>query len=45
MTNQELKEIKGGSRRLGIGFMIAAGISFIIGIVDGYMRPLACNNK
>jgi hypothetical protein len=37
----ELKNINGG----GIGFLIGLGalITFIIGIVDGYVRPLKCN--
>jgi len=37
----ELKQIKGGG--VGVGFLIAAGIVFIIGVIDGYVRPLKCN--
>lgn len=37
----ELKNIEGGG--LGIGLLITAGVVFIIGIIDGYMRPLACH--
>lgn len=42
ITNNELKTIKGGA---GIGAYIAIGglIVFIIGIIDGYVRPLKCN--
>lgn len=42
LNNEELKQINGGAFHIGIGFAIAAGISFIIGLVDGYVRPLAC---
>ena len=43
INNQELKQIKGGGINFGIGALIGAGITFIIGIIDGYIRPLACN--
>ena len=37
----ELKKIQGGG--MGIGLLVAAGIIFVIGIIDGYVRPLKCN--
>ena len=42
LTNKELKEIQGG----GIGTYILIGgiIVFLIGVVDGYVRPLKCNS-
>ena len=43
INNQELKQINGGGFNLGIAALIGAGITFIIGIIDGYIRPLACN--
>lgn len=42
LQEKELLEIKGGAIKWGIGIGIAAGISFIIGFVDGIIRPLKC---
>ena len=44
ITESELKEIKGGGHWVivGVGGSI---ISFIIGLVDGYLRPLKCRKK
>ena len=42
INKQELKNITGGAFRIGIGIGIAAGITFLIGVIDGYVRPLAC---
>ena len=40
----ELKSIDGGA---DIGFtglaLISIGIPFVVGIIDGFVRPLACN--
>ncbi len=41
LNKQDLMQIQGGG--LGIGLLIAAGVIFIIGVIDGYMRPLKCN--
>ncbi len=41
LNEKELKEINGGwslSALLGIGSIF----TFLIGIVDGYLRPLSC---
>jgi len=43
LTEKELRQIKGGSISLGVGLLIIAGIVFLIGVVDGYVRPLKCN--
>lgn len=43
LTNNELKQIKGGGVSLGVGLLIAAGVIFLIGVIDGYVRPLSCN--
>lgn len=42
MQKEELINIKGGSNwvALGIGSTL---VSFLIGLVDGYLRPLKCN--
>lgn len=41
LTNEELNNINGG----GFGIFIGIGLLFtmIVGIVDGYLRPLKCN--
>lgn len=41
LSNNELKKISGGFN-FGIGFLIASGITFVVGLFDGYVRPLAC---
>ena len=38
----ELNQIYGGSKVVVSGIIIGI-ISFIIGLIDGYMRPLSCN--
>lgn len=41
LATRELREVRGG----GIGAYILIGgiIIFVIGIIDGYIRPLKCN--
>lgn len=41
IDNKKLKKIEGG----GIGWYVVLGgvITFLIGAVDGYLRPLSCN--
>ena len=41
LTNDELKQINGGG--VGLGLLIAAGVIFLVGVIDGYVRPLGCN--
>ncbi|HPF83414.1 MAG TPA: bacteriocin [Bacilli bacterium] len=41
LTKKELNEVKGGG--IGTYLLIGGIIVFIIGIVDGYVRPLKCN--
>lgn len=45
LENDELLSIVGGatSKKIGIGVLLAALGSFIVGIIDGFLRPLACN--
>jgi hypothetical protein len=49
IANDELVQIKGGKKKTAssgwiyYGFGIGAVISFVVGVVDGYLRPLACN--
>jgi len=43
LTNNELKQINGGAIGIGGLILIGLGVAFIVGIVDGYFRPQACN--
>ena len=42
LTKNELKEIKAGA---SVGWIVAgivAGVTFLVGIFDGYTRPFKC---
>ena len=43
LSNEELSNIKGGAIKTGVVAIIIAGVTFIIGVIDGYLRPLRCN--
>lgn len=43
LNNLELNDIRGGSFSLGLLIGIASLITFAIGVIDGYVRPLKCN--
>jgi len=43
LKDNEMKKINGGGINIGIWLGIGAGISFLIGLVDGIIRPLKCN--
>lgn len=40
MKNEELMNVQGGG--IGVWFLIATGIVFIVGVIDGYVNPIAC---
>ena len=42
IDNTELVEVRGGIKYGLIGAGVAI-VTFIIGIIDGYQRPLLCN--
>lgn len=42
LTKDELYAINGGSVSLSTGLLIVAGVIFLIGVIDGYVRPLQC---
>lgn len=42
MTELELKQTKGGGINIGFGVFLGGVFTFLIGLVDGYVRPLAC---
>lgn len=42
LSHEELKKVDGGFSIWGtIGAI--AGVTFLIGVIDGFVRPLACN--
>lgn len=43
MSNKELYEVKGGVSKTFIVGGVGVILSFLIGIIDGYLRPLSCN--
>ena len=43
IEENELKQVEGGGFSWGVAAGIVAAITFVIGIVDGYVNPTACN--
>lgn len=43
LTDNELKNVDGGGFNVGLLVGIGAAVTFIIGIIDGIVRPLRCN--
>ena len=43
LNNNELFEINGGFAKIGAFTIVSAIISFIAGLVDGYINPQKCN--
>ena len=43
LTKEELKNINGGMSITAKIFLVGGIISFIIGVMDGFTRPLKCN--
>lgn len=43
INNEELKSIDGGGISVWAALGIGAGIVFLVGVVDGFVRPLKCN--
>ena len=43
LKENEMKEISGGGINVGLWIGIGAGVSFLIGLIDGIIRPLKCN--
>ncbi len=41
LEKNELMNISGGG--FGLGLLVAAGVLFLIGVIDGYTRPLKCH--
>ncbi len=44
IETEKLNQIQGGGGiSLGVGLLIVAGAVFVIGVIDGFFRPLKCN--
>lgn len=44
LKTEELKMVDGGfSISLGCAVSLSFGIPFVVGIIDGFVRPLPCN--
>ena len=43
LNDKELMNVEGGAMNFGIALGIAAGVTFLIGVIDGLFRPLKCN--
>ncbi len=43
LTDNELMDVKGGGISLGAAALIVLGVTFLIGVIDGYIRPFSCN--
>ena len=41
LTSDELQAVNGGISKFLIAGIIAAGV-FVIGVIDGYLRPYTC---
>ena len=45
IDEKELANVKGGAMSAWTFLGIGAAVVFVIGIFDGYTRPLGCNNQ
>lgn len=43
LQDEELIALNGGAVKYGLWTIIGGAITFLIGIIDGYLRPLPCN--
>lgn len=43
LSDNELMQINGGGLSWGAIVGIVAGITVLIGVIDGFVRPLKCN--
>lgn len=43
LSKQELLNVNGGGFSFGIGCLVVGAVIFLIGVIDGYVRPLKCN--
>lgn len=43
LQTEELSNITGGGISTGVLAVLGGVVAFVIGVIDGYLRPLACN--
>lgn len=43
LKKEELMAINGGAVSTSLIALIGAGVVFLIGVIDGFVRPLKCN--
>ncbi len=43
LTQEKLKKIDGGGISVWGVLTIVTGIVFLVGVIDGFVRPLSCN--
>lgn len=44
INDNELEKVQGGGFSWGIAAGVVAAITFIVGVIDGYINPAKCNN-
>lgn len=44
LEEKELEQVQAGGVSWGLFAGIAAAITFVVGIIDGYTNPTKCNN-
>ena len=42
---EELSNVKAGAMKWTVGVAVGAILSFLAGVIDGFMRPLGCHEK
>ena len=43
LKKEELMKINGGGFSVGLGMFLGGLLTFFIGIIDGYTRPVSCH--
>ena len=43
VSDNKLREVKGGGINLGLAAGVGAFVSFIVGVIDGLINPAKCN--
>lgn len=43
LNKKEMLEINGGGINFSFWALIGSGIVFMVGLIDGFVRPLKCN--
>ncbi len=43
LSETELKTVQGGGISIGVAAVVTIGIAFLVGVLDGIIRPLKCH--